>query len=107
MNHKPNISYFRIFSSKYFVLEDSPKIIIFDPKLIEWIFVGYSMTSKAYRVYISTSLIVVESAHVKFNEETNTWVDEGNIDFIGVEAPKLEENVTIHEQRGERVVEEK
>ncbi|MDQ9477924.1 hypothetical protein RF074_20360, partial [Serratia marcescens] len=34
------------------------------------IMVGYSLTSKAYRVYNKCTLTVEESAHVKFDEST-------------------------------------
>jgi hypothetical protein len=56
----------------------------FDPKSTEGIFVGYSITSKAYRVYILSSRIVVESMHVKFDEYTNKEAKKG-IEITGVE----------------------
>jgi hypothetical protein len=59
IRRKPNLSYFKVFGSKYFVLNEAPKVIKFDSKSIEGIFVGYSTTSKAYRIYIPTSQIMV------------------------------------------------
>ncbi|KAJ1686716.1 hypothetical protein LUZ63_018106 [Rhynchospora breviuscula] len=74
----PNISYFRVFGSKCFVLDESPKVTKFDAKSLTGIFVGYSNTSKAYRVYLPTSRVVIESINVKFNENANEKTEEGN-----------------------------
>lgn len=49
---KPNISYFRIFMCKYFILNNiKDNLSNFDAKSNEGIFPGYSSLSKAYRVY--------------------------------------------------------
>ena len=77
MGYKPTISHFRVFGSKCFVLDESPKITKFDSKSIEGIFVGYSLTSKAYRIYIAMHNVVIESIHVKFNESTNEVAEKG------------------------------
>ena len=45
----------------------------FDAKSYEAIFVGYSNTSKAYRVFNKSSFTIEESIHVKF-EESNVFV---------------------------------
>ncbi|KAJ1696040.1 hypothetical protein LUZ63_012738 [Rhynchospora breviuscula] len=74
----PKISYFRVFGSKCFVLDESPKVTKFDAKSLTGIFVGYSNTSKAYRVYLPTSRVVIESINVKFNENANEKTEEGN-----------------------------
>jgi hypothetical protein len=68
---KSNLSYFRVFDSKYFILNEPPKVNKFDSKSIEGVFVGYSSTSKAYKIDIPTLQIVVESVHVKFEETIN------------------------------------
>jgi hypothetical protein len=71
IGRKPNLSYFRVFGSKYFILNEAPKVTKFDSKSIEGVFVGYSFTSKAYRIYLPTSRIMVEFVHVKFDESIN------------------------------------
>ncbi len=52
----------------------------FYPKSDEAIFLGYSSTSKAYRVYNKRTLLVEESIHVKFveidEEEPNLGEDD-------------------------------
>jgi hypothetical protein len=78
IGRKPNLSYFKVFGSKCFVLNEAPKVIKFDSKSIEKIFVGYSSTSKAYRIYIPTSRIVVESVHVKFDEFIDIGAEKGS-----------------------------
>ena len=40
----------------------------FDPKSFEAIFVGYSNTNKAYRVFNRPTLTIEKSMHVKFEE---------------------------------------
>ncbi|KAJ1692656.1 hypothetical protein LUZ63_009354 [Rhynchospora breviuscula] len=80
----PNISYFRVFGFKCFVLDESPKVTKFDAKSLTGIFVGYSNTSKAYRVYLPTSRVVIESINVKFNENANEKTEEGN-SIVGIQ----------------------
>ncbi|KAJ3709158.1 hypothetical protein LUZ61_012863 [Rhynchospora tenuis] len=80
----PNISYFRVFGSKCFVLDETPKVTKFDAKSTTGIFVGYSSTSKAYRVYLPSSRIVVESVNVKFDENANKKAKEG-ISSVGAQ----------------------
>jgi hypothetical protein len=64
-----------VFDSKYFVLNEASKVIKFDLKSIEGVFVGYSSPSKTYRVYIPTSRIMIKSVHVKFDETINIGVE--------------------------------
>jgi hypothetical protein len=78
IGRNPNLSYFKVFGSKCFILNETPKVIKFDSKSIEGIFVGYSFISKAYRIYIPTSRIVIESVHVKFYETINIGVEMGS-----------------------------
>jgi hypothetical protein len=67
MGRKLNISYFRAFGSKCFVIDEMPKVTKFDSKSIEGVFVSYSITSKAYRIYLPTSNTIKEFMHVKFD----------------------------------------
>ena len=82
---KPNVSYFRVFSCKCFVLNMKDNLDKFDAKSYEVIFVWYSNTSKAYTVFIRTTLTIEESMHVKF-EESNSFVKnivDSQIEFAG------------------------
>jgi hypothetical protein len=80
IERKPNLSYFKVFG-----LNEAPKVNKFDSKSIEGIFVGYSSISKAYRIYIPTSQIMVESVHVKFDETINIGAEKGS-SVVGDEA---------------------
>ena len=46
----PNVKYFRIFGSTCFILKGRENVGKFDSRSDEGIFLGYSSTSKAYRV---------------------------------------------------------
>nr|KYP38726.1 Retrovirus-related Pol polyprotein from transposon TNT 1-94 [Cajanus cajan] len=66
---KPNISYFRVFGCKCYVLNNGKEQLgKFDAKADEAIFLGYSTNSKAYRIYNKRTLVVEESVHVVFDE---------------------------------------
>ena len=70
---KPNVSYFKAFGCKCFILNNGKSNIgKFDPKADEGIFLGYSSSSKAYRVYNKRTLTIEESIHVAFNEYINS-----------------------------------
>ena len=89
---KPNIAFFHIFGCKCFVLNnDKDNLGKFDEKSDEGIFLGYSLTSKAYRIYNKRILNIEESMHVKFDEsnpskEEIVVCDDDDDDFV--EIPK-------------------
>jgi len=64
---KPNISYFHPFGYKCFIHNNGKDNLgKFDPKSDEGIFLGYSPSSRAYRVYNKRTLCIEESIHVVF-----------------------------------------
>ena len=65
---KPNISYFKVFGCKCFILNQKDDLGKFDSKSDVGIFLGYSTSSKAFRVYNRRTLVVEESMHVIFDE---------------------------------------
>ncbi|KAI3759537.1 hypothetical protein L6452_07424 [Arctium lappa] len=65
---KPNIKYFHVFGCRCFVLNDRDQIGKFSPKADEAKFVGYSSNSKAYRIYVLKSKIILESINVSFDD---------------------------------------
>jgi len=66
---KPNISHFKVFGCKCFVLNNGKDNIgKFDAKADDGIFIGYSSHSHAYRIYNKRIMIVEESVHVVFDE---------------------------------------
>ena len=66
---KPVISYFKSFGCKCFILINGKKNIgKFDSRSDEGIFLGYSLNSRAYRIFNRKSLSVEESSHVIFDK---------------------------------------
>ena len=65
---KPNVSYFKTFGSKCFILNTKDNQGKFDPKADEGIVIGYSDRSKAYRIYNKRTNTIEESLHVSFDE---------------------------------------
>jgi len=66
---KPNVAHLKIFGCKCFVLNNGKgNLVKFDSKADEAIFFGYSLTSKAYRVFNRRTLNVEESMHFAFDE---------------------------------------
>ncbi|GMI77355.1 hypothetical protein HRI_001404800 [Hibiscus trionum] len=82
---KPNISYFHPFGCKCFVLNNGKDNLgKFDAKSDEAIFIGYSLTSKAYRVFNKRTLVVEESIHVVFDDNLLPRKDSCNDDDVGI-----------------------
>src|ERR1044072_7174118 len=60
----PTVKYFHVFGSKCYILTDREQRRKMDPKSEESIFLGYSATSRAYRVYNIRSKVMMESINV-------------------------------------------
>ena len=74
-DRKPNIGYFKVFGCKFFILNTKDNLGKFDPKSDVGIFLGYSNSSKAYRVYNKRTLVVEESMHVIFDESNPSFAE--------------------------------
>ena len=66
---KPVVKYFRIFGSDCYILRDKESLEKFDAKSNKGYFLGYSFTSRMYRVYNLRTKIVMESSNVVINDE--------------------------------------
>ena len=66
---KPVVKYFRIFGSDCYILCDRENLEKFDAKSNKGYFLGYSSTSRAYRVYNLRTKKVMESSNVVINDE--------------------------------------
>jgi len=76
---KPNINHLRVFGCSYFVLNNGKENLgKFDEKADHGIFIGYSLTSHAYKIYNKRLMTVEESVHVVFDE----------VDRKSIEIPK-------------------
>jgi len=66
---KPNIGHLKVFGCKCYVLNNGKEILgKFDEKANVGIFLGYSLSSHAYRVYNKRLMTVEESIHIVFDE---------------------------------------
>ena len=85
-NKKPNISYFKAFGCKCFILNTKDNLGKFDAKSDVGIFLGYSTSSKAFRVFNKRTMVLKESIHVIFDEPNNSLQERESIDYdLGLE----------------------
>lgn len=70
-DRKPSVKYFKLFGSKCFIKKDMDGLGIFDSRSDEEIFLAYSSNNKAYKCYNKRLKRVIESVHVKVDEEMN------------------------------------
>jgi hypothetical protein len=70
--NKPNVSYFRVFGNKCYILVKKGRHSKFAPKAIEGFLLGYDSNTKAYRVFNKSSGLVEVSSDVVF-DETNSF----------------------------------
>ena len=66
------VKYFRIFGSDCYILCDRENLEKFDAKSDKGYFLGYSFTSRAYRVYNLRTQTVMESSNVVINDELSS-----------------------------------
>ncbi|CAN1273905.1 Retrovirus-related Pol polyprotein from transposon TNT 1-94 [Linum perenne] len=83
-NKIPSIGYFHHFGCHCFVLNTKDHLGKFDAKSSESIFIGYSLKSKAFRVFNKSSGKVEESIHVVFDDKVSsvTRTDEEDNSFL-------------------------
>ena len=67
---KPTVKYFHDFGSKCYILADREPRRKLDAKSDEGIFLGYSINSKAYRVFNSITKVMMESINVIVDDST-------------------------------------
>ena len=84
---KPNISYFHLFGCKCFVLNNGKNNLgKFDAKSDESLFLGYSLTSKAFRLFNKRALVVEKSIHIIFDESNlsskNDSLDDDDVGIL-------------------------
>ena len=65
------MKYFRIFGSKCSILKDRESLRKFDTRSDEGIFLGYSTSSRAYKVFNNQTKTVMESCNVTVDDKVN------------------------------------
>ncbi|GJV13956.1 ribonuclease H-like domain-containing protein [Tanacetum coccineum] len=73
----PTLSFMRPFGCSVTILNTIDHLGKFDGKANEGFFVGYSLNSKAFRVFNSRTRIVEENLHIRFRENTPNVVGSG------------------------------
>jgi transposase InsO family protein len=80
--NKPNVSYFRIFGSKCYVLQKMSKSSKFTPKVYEGFMLGYISNSHAYHVFNKDSSCIETTCDVMFDETNGSQVEQYDLDII-------------------------
>jgi hypothetical protein len=81
-SNKPNVSYFRVFGSKCYILVKKVRHSKFAPKVVEGFLVGYDSNTKAYRVFNKSSALVEVSSDVVFDETNGSPREQDDLDDI-------------------------
>jgi hypothetical protein len=85
--NKPNISYFRVFASKCYVLQKRSKSSKFAPKIYEGFLLGYDSNSRAYCVFNKDSDSVETTCDAVFDETNGSQVKQYDLDVVDDEDP--------------------
>jgi hypothetical protein len=84
----PNVSYFRVFGCKCFILNKKPKSSKFAPKVDEGIFLGYASNTHGYhRVLNKTTSCVDVTCDVTFDESNGSQVQQVDELCVGKDIP--------------------
>ncbi|GJZ12768.1 putative ribonuclease H-like domain-containing protein [Tanacetum coccineum] len=82
----PTLSFMRPFRCPVTILNTIDHLGKFDGKADEGFFVGYSLNSKAFRVFNSRTRIVEENLHIRFSESTPNVVGTQSNGFANTKA---------------------
>jgi hypothetical protein len=79
---KPNVSYFRVFGSKCFILVKRGRKYIFAPKAIDGFLLGYDSNTRAYRIFNKSTGLVEVSCDIVFDETNGSQVEQVDLDEL-------------------------
>jgi hypothetical protein len=88
--NKPNVSYFRVFGSKCYVLQKRSKSFKFVPKVYEGFLLGYDSNSHAYRIFIKDSSCVETTCDMMFDETNGSQVEQYDLVVVDDEEAPCE-----------------
>nr|GEY04280.1 retrovirus-related Pol polyprotein from transposon TNT 1-94 [Tanacetum cinerariifolium] len=92
-DQKPSVKFFLIFGSLCYIVRDGENLDKMKEKGNACIFVGYSTQSRAYRVFIKRTRVIVESIHVNFDELPHMASDHVSSDL----RPQCQRTVLEHD----------
>jgi transposase InsO family protein len=78
----PNVSYFRVFGSKCFILIKKDRSSKFAPKAVEGFLLGYDSNTRAYRVFNKSTGLVEVSCDIVFDETNGSHVEQVDLDEL-------------------------
>jgi hypothetical protein len=106
-SRKPNIAYFRVFGCKCYILKKDIKLGKFDKKCDEGFLLGYSTTSKAYRIWNLASGTLEEVHDVEFDETKGSQDENENLEDVrGIQHSNAMKNMDVGELRPRQVIDE-
>jgi transposase InsO family protein len=79
---KPNVSYFRVFGSKCFILVKRGRKSKFAPKAVEGFLLGYDSNTRAYRVFNKSTGLIEVSCDIVFDETNGSQVEQVDLDEL-------------------------
>jgi transposase InsO family protein len=79
---KLNVSYFRVFGSKCFILVKRGRKSKFAPKAVEDFLLGYDSNTRAYRVFNKSTGLVEVSCDIVFDETNGSQVEQVDLDEL-------------------------
>jgi hypothetical protein len=79
---KLNVSYFRVFGSKFFILVKRGRKSKFAPKVVEGFLLGYDSNTRAYRVFNKSTGLVEVSCDIVFDETNGSQVEQVDLDEL-------------------------
>jgi transposase InsO family protein len=82
---RPNVSYFRVFVSKCFILVKRGRNFKFAPKSVEGFLLGYDSNTRVYIVFNKSTRLVEVSCDVVFDDTNGSQVEQVDIDVIDEE----------------------
>ncbi|GJS75068.1 retrovirus-related pol polyprotein from transposon TNT 1-94 [Tanacetum coccineum] len=87
---KPNVEYFHVFGSLCYPTNDRDDLGKMKPKADIGVFIGYSETSRGFRIYNRRTKRIMETIHVKFDVDYSAMASETRLLF--------DENLLIYHQ---------
>ena len=82
IGRKPNIAYFWVFGCKCYILKKDTRLSKFKKKCDEGFLLGYSTTSKAYRVQNLASGTLEEVHDAEFDETNGSQEEDENLEDV-------------------------
>jgi hypothetical protein len=79
---KPNVSYFRVFGSKCFILVERGRKSKFAPKAVKGFLLGYDSNTRAYRVFNKSTGLVDVSFDIVFDETNGSQMEQVDLDKL-------------------------